>query len=536
MSEKRAICYCRVSTDEQAGNYSLPTQLEACRKYAEKNDFVIVGEFSDDYSGATPIEARPEGRKAFTMLKSSEADCLIAYSMDRIARPPEEGDEWDMPNLIRGLAKLGKELHTVNRGPLKTDFASLLIAMMDARSAGEERRKITERTNRGKNAKAQNGRVVGNGHPPYGYRFQYQYDERRRKNVAIGLEIDEDESPIIRDIFDWYTKSQLSFYLIAKRLSEQAIPTSGESRKGTWRKREAGLWSAKIVRDFLDNPVYIGCMHYGKDDIIVQVPPIIDRLTWEATRKRREEKNVTSHRKNEYLLSGRILCGCGRHFTGRPSGGIPYYSCSSYGHRITSIEERTCHERTIRAAALDNAAWDFALQSKKSAAEFMTMLKEYQEQQKKDAAPLAEQIAGIKTLLDTTARKIKRLASLRGSASDDDEAEQYTADLEAAKADKVTQERKLHKLESEYNWMDTLTDDDILTVHEIRERDLKQLQGATFEEKRRYLAKIDLCVTIKDGVVTFSSMRRVSKQDVVQVPIKQLPIVSRYSPADSAHR
>jgi len=82
---KRAICYCRVSTDEQSSNYSLPTQLDACQKYAEKAGMVIVGEFSDDFSGATPIEARPEGRKAFTMLKSGAADCLIAYAMDRIA-------------------------------------------------------------------------------------------------------------------------------------------------------------------------------------------------------------------------------------------------------------------------------------------------------------------------------------------------------------------------------------------------------------------------------------------------------------------
>ncbi len=93
-------------------------------------------------SGRLPLEARPEGRKAFTVLKSSEADCLIAFSVDRIARPPEDGDEWDTPLLIRGLAKLGKEIHTVNRGQLRTDIGGLLLALFDARSAGDERRKI----------------------------------------------------------------------------------------------------------------------------------------------------------------------------------------------------------------------------------------------------------------------------------------------------------------------------------------------------------------------------------------------------------
>jgi hypothetical protein len=50
------------------------------------------------------------------MLRSGAADVLIAYRIDRIVRPPEDGDEWDMPILIRGLAKLGKEIHTLDRG------------------------------------------------------------------------------------------------------------------------------------------------------------------------------------------------------------------------------------------------------------------------------------------------------------------------------------------------------------------------------------------------------------------------------------
>jgi hypothetical protein len=68
-------------------------------------------------------------------------------------------------------------------------------------------------------------------------------------------------------------------------------------------------------------------------------------------------------------------------------------------------------------------------QSKKSAAEFMAMLKEYHECQKTEIALLAGQIAEAKTMLENASRKIKRLAALRGSATDNDEAEQYTADL-----------------------------------------------------------------------------------------------------------
>ena len=40
----RAILYVRVSTDEQAEKgYSLPSQLDACRKYAAQHDMVVAG-------------------------------------------------------------------------------------------------------------------------------------------------------------------------------------------------------------------------------------------------------------------------------------------------------------------------------------------------------------------------------------------------------------------------------------------------------------------------------------------------------------
>jgi DNA invertase Pin-like site-specific DNA recombinase len=54
----------RVSTDEQAENgCSLPTQLEACRNYADLQGFTVVGEFTDEISGITPIAEHPGGDK-----------------------------------------------------------------------------------------------------------------------------------------------------------------------------------------------------------------------------------------------------------------------------------------------------------------------------------------------------------------------------------------------------------------------------------------------------------------------------------------
>ena len=274
-SHKRAVIYCRVSTDEQAKGYSLPTQLEACLKYAKANGFEVVGTFKDDYSGATPIEARPEGHVAYDMLSRGVADVLIVYRIDRLVRPPEDGDEWDMPILIRSLAKAGREIHTLDRGKIETSFAGLLIAVLDGKNAGEERRKIAERTTRGRMAKVNSQQVSGNGIFPYGYR-------KTGQGRTAGIEIDEAEARIVRLIFEWYVlgdgyTAPLSFSAIAQCLTDRQIDTPGASRAHRKiRTRPSYAWDYGTVSYILQNPIYIGEWHWG--GAVVPVPSIITRL------------------------------------------------------------------------------------------------------------------------------------------------------------------------------------------------------------------------------------------------------------------
>jgi hypothetical protein len=41
----------------------LPTQLEVCERYAHDNGFEVIGTIKDDFTGAVPVETRPEGCK-----------------------------------------------------------------------------------------------------------------------------------------------------------------------------------------------------------------------------------------------------------------------------------------------------------------------------------------------------------------------------------------------------------------------------------------------------------------------------------------
>jgi DNA invertase Pin-like site-specific DNA recombinase len=49
----KAAIYTRVSTEEQTKGYSLRQQREALRRYRDKNNHEVAGEFEDHSSGAS---------------------------------------------------------------------------------------------------------------------------------------------------------------------------------------------------------------------------------------------------------------------------------------------------------------------------------------------------------------------------------------------------------------------------------------------------------------------------------------------------
>lgn len=73
--------YLRVTTQEQASSgYSLESQREALREYAEKNNLEIVKEFSDTGSG---LKSNRQGfQKMLKFLKNSK-DCKTILVTNR---------------------------------------------------------------------------------------------------------------------------------------------------------------------------------------------------------------------------------------------------------------------------------------------------------------------------------------------------------------------------------------------------------------------------------------------------------------------
>jgi site-specific DNA recombinase len=506
---KRAVLYGRVSTTDQKDvGYSLPSQFDAMRKYAAQQGFEIVGEFQDDYSGATPIEHRPEGRKAYTLLQSGGADVIIAYTIDRFVRPPEDGDEWEMPILIRGLAKLGKEIHTCDIGKLKTDFVSLLLVVIGAKSAGEERRNIRERSMRGKRQKAKSGRVVGT-RAPYGYRHV-----RDEHGKIVTLEIDEMTARIVRLIFKWYVDGdehgkRLSAGTIARRLSEMHVPTPGELNRGYHRKRGAGMWSACKILEIIMHEVYAGVWHFGvhigytrkthpiDEQIAVSVPAIIERETWERAQAQRERNKALSFRNNkrDYLLRGLIKCVCGFALCGRYYSKHRYYNCN-WRSNHHSVETRTCWARAVRADAIEADIWDEIRELFQDLDRLWNDLKTAQQSEEDMIAPIRERLQITNDLIKQAERDATKIANALKDA------EKGGAVYHALKRDEAEVNARLNSLTKQREKLIAqlnerrMTNDTIDTIMTFARQVRKGIDTATSDDKRRILETLDVQVTV----------------------------------------
>lgn len=521
---KKAVLYARVSTDDQKDKgYSLPSQFDAMRKYAAREGFEVVAEFQDDYSGATPIEHRPEGRKAYALLQSGAADMIVAYTIDRFVRPPEDGDEWEMPILIRGLAKLGKEIHTCDIGKLKTDFVSLLLVVIGAKSAGEERRKIRERSMRGKRQKAQSGKVVGT-RAPYGYRY-----ERDANGKVTTLVADPETARIVKMIFGWYVGGDekgvpLPTRSIARRLSEMKIPTPGDLQKGYGHNgRRRGLWWQGAVTQIIDREAYSGKWLFGLrkptgrkhpsghaefkrvkngEEIAVNVPAIVSRQVWDRAQAQRTRNKVMALRncKREYLLRGLVKCGscgsamCGHHH----STDVLHYRCDRSAHQYAK-PDKTCRASVVRADALEASVWEEIHELFSDLDRLWAELKRAQDNEEDARKPIREKLEITEGLIRHSEADADKIAfALR-------DAEKGGAVYKSLKRDEQETNAQLKSLAIQREKLvgelkkTKLNDESTAAIMAFARSTRKGIEQATPQDKRRILESLAVKVTATQG-------------------------------------
>ena len=193
------------------------------------------------YSGAT-LE-RPGLERVRDLAAEGQIQVVLAYAPDRLSRKYAY-----RILLIEELARHGVETRFA-KAPQTATLEDQLLVQFQGMIAEYECAQILERSRRGKRHRARAGEISVMSGAPYGYRYIRKSDDAPASYVAI-----EAEARVVQRIYEMCTVEGLSIGAIARRLSEEGIPT----RKGSPR------WERSVVWAVLRNSAYRGIAYFGK--------------------------------------------------------------------------------------------------------------------------------------------------------------------------------------------------------------------------------------------------------------------------------
>lgn len=357
--------YCRVSTEGQAEKgTSLDTQADACRRKAHELGYEdLLPPYNDDSSGEYLDRPGLNALRRDIELGIA-SELIICYDPDRLSRKLHH-----QLILEDEFKRFEIKLIFVNSENKRDTPEGKLLYHMQGAVAEYEKDKIRERTVRGKLAKARNGQIMPMRTPPYGYAWQDGM-----------LYVNESESALVRNIFAWYLSGQ-TMREIGTKLIESGVPA------------RLGSWNASTIGNIIKNETYIGKYFYNRrkhervpdkktaggrpsvrekqrpesEHILIEVPAIIDDLTWQRAQiqRGRNTRNSRRNTKLNYLARGGYLhcADCGRvlqntSYTaghGENSYRVGVYRCPNLAPRNYSIQK--CPSSSVRAEYLDTFIW-----------------------------------------------------------------------------------------------------------------------------------------------------------------------------------
>lgn len=318
----KVCAYARVSTDSEEQQTSYNSQIEHYSEQIKNTpNCKFVGIYADEGISGTQVKHRIEFMRMIDDAVAGKIDRIIAKSISRFAR-----NTVDTLKYVRLLREHNVDVYFEKENIHTLDLDSEMFLTLFSAFAQAESESTSQNVKMGLRAKMKRGEFIGRVEC-YGYTWNKQTKE---------LTINEEQEPIVKDIFNWYI-SGLGSSAIAKKLNNLGIP----SYKG-------GIWRSDTVLRIITNEKYIGDLlsqkwyvdsplnhkkirNYGEREKYYAKnthTPIISKDVWDKAQEIYKQRssvsnpNGSEHGKQGYSLrydfSSKIYCGfCGNHYIRR---------------------------------------------------------------------------------------------------------------------------------------------------------------------------------------------------------------------------
>lgn len=400
----RAIALVRISDDPHETFAGVGRQEQDCRALAERNGWTVTEVIVENDTSAYKtklvrdpqglprrVTIRPEFERALGLLNGGQADALIVYAQDRLARQPH-----DLERVIDLATSRGVLVTSYTGGLDLTHPPGITQARIQAAIAWQSSADTARRVSRAARAQAEAGQFRTGGFRPYGY-------------TRAG-EVDEAEAAIVREMVDRLLLGDAT-RAIAADLTARGVPAPRAER-----------WSPQGVRAVVLKPTIAGLRHY-KGAVVAdgQWPAIVEVDRWKlacavlAGRKRSTDRSTARH-----LLSGIVRCGVcerpmyvGKH--GKAGSRQEAYRCLTPGCYATSRNKEWLEEHVTRVVEgmlrQDSIARARRRQGGERPARAMTELlaqRERRQQLLRDAA-VDLSVADLRTVIQAVDERIAEL-------------------------------------------------------------------------------------------------------------------------------
>lgn len=327
--------YARVSTEKEEQINSLENQVAFFEDYIKKNInwTYICGYVDEGISGTTSLK-RENFMKMIEDGKNKKFDLIVAKEVSRFSR-----DTIDSLLYTRKLLEYDVCVYFLSDNIITASNDGELRLTIMSSMAQDEVRKISERTKFGFKRALEKGTVLGTNNI-----WGYKKDNGK-------LVIDEEEAPIIQDIFDIYANdNKIGLKKLSLILQEEG-----------YFNRNGNPIHQNTLKNIIQNPKYKGYYTGGLSTVVdyrskkrnfynqnewkiykdyEKVPPIVSEELWEKANQKllTRSKSASMYQKHQtlYALSGKLYCDkhkCGfvrkiRHYKNKND--VIFWYCSDF--------------------------------------------------------------------------------------------------------------------------------------------------------------------------------------------------------------
>lgn len=474
--EIKAVGYIRVSTQEQTEGFSLDNQKQDIEEYCKYKKYELLGIFEDGGKSGKNIKGRPEFLNMIDFVESGNANAIIIWKASRIAR-----SLYDFIKIVAQAEEKGYRLISIQDNFDSSDPQSKVVMVIQGLVADLERDNLKTQVRGGMKKRAIDG--LWNGGPtPYGYNHN-----KKEKT----LEINKEESEIVKEIFHLYLHKNWGYSKIARHLNNLG-----------YRTKKNNSFGINSVKGILQNPLYCGKIRWeryvdyedkkrqGYNENFIYVdgkhPAIVSEDLYNTIQEKIKTnlRHGNSGKPSNYLLSGLLRCpACGygmavqKVVRKKYNSTNYYYTCGSYQNK------KGCSPNTQKMENVDN--------------QFIKVMNEYVKTLTLDTVKSCldndktEEINIISQKINTINKRIKKLETSQKNISKGFEEEDAPFSLLVKQLKEIEEKIDKHKETLNLLQIEQSKKGQNLNPHEVYET-LKKfdfIMGVADKQEKRELVK-----------------------------------------------